>query len=187
VTVDDSMPYPYHRGNYYPLMPIPAVPEHCISVDAGPLRLVVESRELTNDILRAELPPDDAIFPDEVTFDDFGASLHVCGAGDGLEYLRFDCFEHEPHYHYIDNNAQGNTICRIDEVAEGDPIEWTISRLRLRLPEMLDLAGATELAQQTRARLSEVLAAIDEVNDLLERAQVRARAARATVPDDARP
>jgi len=26
-------------------------------------------------------------------YDDFGASLHVLGAADGLEYLRFDCFE----------------------------------------------------------------------------------------------
>ena len=29
-----------------------------------------------------------------------------------------------------------------DEVAEGDPTAWCLSRLRERLPEMLELAGA---------------------------------------------
>ena len=64
--------------------------------------------------------------------------MHVCDASDGVEHLRFDCFENEPHYHYINTVEQGNLICRIDEIAEGDPVEWTVGRLRERLPEMLD-------------------------------------------------
>ena len=61
------------------------------------------------------------------TFDDHGASLHVFGAEDGLEHLRFDCFEQEPHYHYIDQAEVGNTVVRIDELAVGDPIEFTLA------------------------------------------------------------
>jgi hypothetical protein len=172
--VDQAAPYPYQRGNFYTSLPIPAVPEHCIGVDAGPLRLVVESRELTNEILLTQLPPGSVEIPDDVSFDDFGASLHVCGAEDGLEHLRFDCFEHEPHYHYIQHAVGGNTICRIDEVAEGDPTEWTVGRLRSRLPEMLELCGLQKLAEDTRAHMPEVLAAVDEVVALLQQAQVRA-------------
>jgi hypothetical protein len=163
-------PYPYQRGNYYDILPIPAIAEHCIGVDAGPLRLVVESRELTNEILNTQLPPGSVHIEEGVSFDDFGASLHVCDAA-GLEYLRFDCFENEPHYHYINNAAGGNLICRIDEVAEGDPIEWTLGRLRDRLPEMLDSCGNGDLAEAARADRPAILAAVDQVGALLEQAR----------------
>jgi hypothetical protein len=39
---------------------------------------------------------------DAAQLDDFGASLHVVGTADGHEHLRFDCFEHSPHYHERD-------------------------------------------------------------------------------------
>ena len=64
----------------------------------------------------------------DVAFDDFGATLHVCGSADGLEHLRFDCFENEPHYHYIDQGAVTNTVVRIDELAVGDPVEFSLLR-----------------------------------------------------------
>lgn len=163
------MESPYARGKYFETMPIPRVAEHCVGVDAGPLRFEVESRDLTNDILRAEFAPG-TVNVDGLEFDDFGASLHVCGP-DGLEHLRFDCFEHEPHYHYIDHARGGNLICRIDEVAEGDPIDWTLGRLRHRLPEMLESCGLTSLAEATRADLPAVLGALDQVAELLGRAR----------------
>ena len=34
-------------------------------------------------------------------FSDEGVSIHVCGTDDGHEYVRFDVFDDEPHYHYI--------------------------------------------------------------------------------------
>ena len=80
----DSEPYPYQLGNFYSSMPIPAIVEHCINVDAGALRFVVESRELTNEILLTQLPEGSVTIPEDITYDDFGASLHVCGAEDGL-------------------------------------------------------------------------------------------------------
>ena len=169
----DRQDSPYRRGNLYTAMPIPMVPEMCIPVDAGPVRLVVESRQLTNAIL-ADTYRDQEIPEAHVEFDDHGPTLHVCGASDGLEHLRFDCFENEPHYHYVRNADGGNLICRIDEHAEGDPIDWTIGRLRDRLPEMLEFAGVPELATQTRARSSEVLSAVSQVAELLNRARARA-------------
>ena len=95
----DRQESPYRRGNRYDRLPIPMITEHCIPVDAGAVQLVVESRVLTNEIIQDTFAG--AVAAD-VAFDDFGATLHVCGSADGLEHLRFDCFENEPHYHYID-------------------------------------------------------------------------------------
>ena len=169
--------HPYQRGIYYNTMPIPPVAEHCIPVEAGPVTFVVESRLLTNDILRTQ-HPGGSLDLTATVYDDFGATVHVCDDSDGTEHLRFDCFEKEPHYHYIKNKEQGNLICRIDEVAEGDPIEWTLGRLRDRLPEMLDLAGAHSLARAARDQSHHIAPAVDRVDELLRRAQVEAAAMR---------
>jgi hypothetical protein len=164
--------HPYQRGISFTIMPIPPVPEHCVPVEAGPATFVVESRLLTNKVLGAL--PDTPVDAGGTVYDDFGASVHVCDSADSAEYLRFDCFDSEPHYHYI-NPAKGeNLICRIDEVAEGDPIAWTVGRLRDRLPEMLELAGAPQLAGTVREHPDQVAAAITEVADLLRQAQVTA-------------
>ncbi|HXA32279.1 MAG TPA: hypothetical protein VNV87_08475 [Acidimicrobiales bacterium] len=166
----------YQRGISFDIMPIAPVPEHCVAVEAGPATFVVESRLLTDAVLRA-LPPG-SVDASGTVYDDYGATVHVCDGADDVEYLRFDCFESEPHYHYI-NSARGeNLICRIDEVAEGDPIEWTVGRLRDRLPEMLDLAGGHQLAGAVRAAQDDISSAIDRVAELLRRAQVKAAALR---------
>ena len=179
----DSEPYPYQLGNYYGGMPIPKVPEHCVGVDAGPLRFEVESRELTNEILRGHMEAGNKVIED-VTFDDYGPSLHVCGAQDGLEHLRFDCFVKEPHYHYVRHAEGGNLICRIDDIAEGDPIDWTLGRLRHRLPEMLAFAGMGELGEAARHRWSEVAPAIDRVAELLQQSRQMSESQRAVVVGD---
>jgi hypothetical protein len=171
--------HPYQRGISFAIMPIPPVPEHCVPLEAGPVTFVVESRLLTNEVLRTL--PETAVDASGTVYDDFGASVHVCDSADSVEYLRFDCFDSEPHYHYI-NPAEGeNLICRIDEVAEGDPIAWTVGRLRDRLPEMLDLAGARHLAGAVREHPDQVAAAITRVADLLRQAQVTAADMKAAV------
>ena len=98
--MSDALPYPYNLGMEFPVMPMEPVAAHCLSVPAGPVTLVVEARDLAIDRRYSEYGDDGPIEPDE-TFDDFGASLHVNGAADGVERLRFDCFDKEPHYHYI--------------------------------------------------------------------------------------
>jgi hypothetical protein len=166
--------HPYQRGISFDIMPIPPVDEHCVPVEAGPATFVVESRLLTNEVLRSL--PETSVDVNGTVYDDFGATVHVCDAADSVEYLRFDCFESEPHYHYI-NPAKGeNLICRIDEVAEGDPIAWTVGRLRDRLPEMLELAGAGQLSGTVREHQDQVAPAIERVADLLRQAQTTAAA-----------
>src|SRR6476469_1232930 len=166
----DRQESPYRRGTRYDQLPIPMVTEHCIPVDAGAVQLVVESRRLTNEIL------DDtyhgALHAD-VAFDDFGATLHVCGTADGLEYLRFDCFENEPHYHYIEPAAGANTVVRIDELAVGDPIDFSLACVADHLPDMLRKCGGEGLATGIEGEPDKVRAAVDQVRALMTKARQR--------------
>jgi len=128
----------------------------------------VESRRLTNEILDDTYQG--AVEPG-IPFDDFGATLHVCGTADGLEYLRFDCFEHEPHYHYIEPAAGANTVVRIDELAVGDPIEFSLACVEHHLPGMLRNCGAATLADEVAGGPGQVVAAVATVRELMTKAR----------------
>jgi hypothetical protein len=164
----DRQESPYRRGNRYDRLPIPMITAHCIPVDAGAVQLVVESRVLTNDIIQDTF--EGAVAAD-VPFDDFGATLHVCGTADGLEHLRFDCFEHEPHYHYLDQGAVTNTVVRIDELAVGDPVEFSLACVEHHLPDMLRHCGVGDLADEVAGRPERVGAAVAEVRALMVKAR----------------
>jgi hypothetical protein len=163
----DRQESPYRRGNRYDRLPIPLVTEHCIAVDGGAVQLFVESRRLTNEIIAAAVH--DGVEP-EMAFDDFGATLHVCGTADGLEHLRFDCFEKEPHYHYIEQAKAANTVVRIDELAVGDPVEFSLACVEHHLPDMLRHCGVANLADEVGGRPDQVSAAIAEVRELMRKA-----------------
>jgi hypothetical protein len=179
----------YSLGVEHEAMPAPLIAEHCTEVAAGPVRFVVEGRFLADDM--AELKLGGAADDPNHAFilNDGGGSVHVFGVTDAVEHLRFDCFETHPHYHYIDNRRQRNVIVRIDEIALGDPITWTIERLHRRLPEMLECAGAHSLAEAVRSQTSIVTAAVELVEQLLERARAAelARRQRHDVPAGAPP
>lgn len=159
----------YRLGREYSVMPIPMNPANCVDVEAGPVTFVVEARQLRpEDVIdhAAGLGKLDAI--DDVSgVDDSGISVHVVDPATGDEHLRFDCFEHEPHYHYIQNDAGSNTVVRLDDVAEGDPHAWMLRTLRRRLPEMLAHAGPSELADRVRSAEDAVGRGIDDVERLL--------------------
>ena len=59
--------------------------------------------------------------------------------GKATPLLRFNCFDVERSYIYAPEGK--NRICRIDPIADGNPIGWTMRQLRDRLPQMLDAAG----------------------------------------------
>jgi hypothetical protein len=134
----------------YDLMPIPPVEEHTEYVDAGAVRFGIEYRLLDDAIAAANASEtasggDSA---DTATFDDRGVSIHVFGVDrdEVLEYLRFDCFDEDPHYHYVSWKERSNEMLHIDPVADGDPLRWALERLRTRLPQMLERAGAGHIA-----------------------------------------
>lgn len=176
----DATLEPYQLGLSFRSQMIPPVPERCISLPAGPLRFVVEARHLDDRAVSGTLS-DGSVGQDEKIFDDYGPTLHVYGTDDGIEHVRFDCFANKPHYHYVQEGGAVNIVCRIDQHAEGDVIEWTIGRLRGRLPEMLEHCGLPGLAEQVRAQGVEIRAAIDQVAEMLREAGRRATAERAAV------
>jgi len=165
----DRQESPYRRGNRYAQLPIPMVTEHCIPVDAGAVKLVVESRKLTNEIIEGAFHE---VVDGEILFDDFGATLHVCGTADGLEHLRFDCFENEPHYHYIEQANGANTVVRIDELAVGDPIDFSLGCIEHHLPDMLRHCGAGGLADEVADQPDRLNTAVAEVRELMRKARL---------------
>jgi hypothetical protein len=163
----------------YDLMPIPPVAAQTEYFDAGVVRFGVEYR-LLNDAIAAASAVEAASGGDsaggsEGSFEDRGVSLHVFGSSDGsdgaepLEYLRFDCFDEDPHYHYVSWKHRSNEMLHIDPVADGDPLTWALERIRTRLPQMLERAGAPELAARVDLRLVE--AALPKISEAAWRAR----------------
>ncbi|HUJ65614.1 MAG TPA: hypothetical protein VLX59_08770 [Acidimicrobiales bacterium] len=178
-------------GHHHPFPPEPIIDADTRYVDAGAVRIGVESRRIDGlaDRLRATYTgtPFEAVFeewrqnraaaPDRPPTETAGmaalgggVSLHVIGVDDGHEYLRFDCLDGVPHYHYLRPWTQpedcDNHAVDWDEVAHGPMLPWALSTLRTRVPEMLIEAGGAEVA----ARLDPVAlrAAVDRVEALVE-------------------
>ncbi len=85
---------------------------------------------------------------------DQGVSVAVAAdvAGRETTLLRFNCFDQEKSYIYGPENhdldglpagAAGGMgqLCRMDPIADGNPIGWTIKTLQKKLPKMLERAG----------------------------------------------
>jgi hypothetical protein len=140
----------------YDLMPIPAVAAQTEYFDAGAVTIGVEYRLLNDAIAAASaaVRADGADAAAVASFDDRGVSLHVYGVveGERVECLRFDCFAEDPHYHYVCWRTRSNEMLHIDPHADGDPLAWALERIRTRLPQMLERAGAAELAAAVDTR-----------------------------------
>lgn len=127
----------------YDKMPIPAIDNHTRYFEAGGLRVGIEYRVLDDIVTaraRQHLEQASGSETGKLTeLDDRGVSLHVYTQGpEGWrENLRFDCFEEDPHYHYVSWSERRNEVLYIDPVADGDPLAWALDRLRQRLLPML--------------------------------------------------
>jgi hypothetical protein len=100
---------------------------------------------------------------------DQGVSIAVAADVDGKEtaLLRFNCFDQEKSYVYGPENngpqAAGETsgdyasetladavkIYRMDPIADGNPIGWTVKTLANKLPKMIERAGYPQIAAAT--------------------------------------
>ena len=94
-------------------------------IDAGDLSFVLTYRDLMHDQ---------------------GVCIQVAANVDGkeVEVLRFDCFDHDPHYHY--GPQKKNERLHLDTTTSGNPIGWTLDQLRSHLPQMVRRAGYDRLA-----------------------------------------
>lgn len=172
-------------GKVYNIPPQPPAAENTRLLPAGALTFGVEYRDVDPESLAQTYAGNAAHLAEleerspEGGFADEGVSIHVSGTEDGHEYLRFDVFDAEPHYHYIhrtgpDEDAVNNVI-DFDAAALGDMLPWAIERLRTRLPEMLREAGGDHLVDQLDTGLIDQT--LIEVHDMAEQARATYRAA----------
>jgi hypothetical protein len=163
-------------GKVYGIPPQPPVEARTHRVPAGAITFGVEYRALDPESLRATYADNpryltelEARSPDG-GFTDEGVSIHVWGSDDGHEYLRFDVFADEPHYHYVHHTGPTgdivNNVVDFDVVAYGDMLPWVLERLRTRLPEMLVEAGGEPVAAAVDPDV--VAGAVDDVARLAE-------------------
>lgn len=120
-------------GQHHKFMLIPIMEEETTWFSAGPVRIGVESRAFGT--------PDGRVL-------ERGPSVHVLDATTNEEWLRFDCFDNEPHYHYILQAFQHNIVWGYDPAANGPMFDWTIQALEEQLSGMLRKAGADVLADK---------------------------------------
>jgi hypothetical protein len=158
-------------GHRYDGVPLPPVPEATTYIDIGVLTIGIEYRFLTDEIVEAgrEKEPRLAVGHPDAPLQEQGVSLHVCD-NDRVEYIRFDNFEGDPHYHYIVPGAY-NVSVPYDEVANGPFLDWALERLRVSMPDMLREAGAGELADRVDGAGME--SAMPEVTLLVKEARHR--------------
>ncbi len=132
----------------YNVPPIAPDPDNTTYIEGGGLRVGVEYRLLNDEELAANY---EGAAMDEVQagiqgdIEDSGVSLHVESVVDGKEYLRFDCFENGPHYHYIEPTGKSQTVVDYDSAALGEMLPWALGQLRERLFPMLKRAGGAAL------------------------------------------
>src|SRR5437763_5138545 len=95
---------------------------------------------------------------------DQGVAITVAAevAGKQTILLRFNCFDFEKSYIYGPENtelqvagpemlggAALTNLYRMDPIADGNPIGWTINTLGTKLPQMLERAGYPQIAAET--------------------------------------
>lgn len=163
----------FDRGvTKYDIMPIPPVEAQSELFPAGPVTIWVEYR-LLDDAIAAAHTVTEGYDGTIDTVEDRGVSLHVFGepapGAERIEYLRFDCFDEDPHYHYVSYANQTNEMVHLDPAAVGDPLEWAMDRIRTRLPQLLSRAGNPELG--ARIDVAEIEAALPKVAEAAYRAR----------------
>jgi 3-oxoacyl-(acyl-carrier-protein) synthase len=127
--------------------PLPAIPvdwDVTRMIPAGVLELGLEFRNLDEDAIRQAFP-DAQRDPDHPVESDSGFSIHVFEASTRVERLRFDCFHHDPHYHYL-GPGERNFSVAFDRAANGDMFQWTLGVLGAHVETMLAETGASDLS-----------------------------------------
>jgi hypothetical protein len=156
-------------GVVYKVQPEPLEPGACTSFEAGAVTFILEYRDVDPERLEkayADRPEDLA----EIRrlspvggFTDTGVSIHVLGSQDRHEYLRFDCFQDDPHYHYVRPTGGHNHWVPFDPIAGGDMFGFAMSCLRERLETMLVFAGGEAIAAAVdRKRVAPVVDALEK-------------------------
>jgi hypothetical protein len=144
----------YLRGNVASLVRIAGYSALAEQLDEGALSAALPTVEKAlRDSIPADMPGLEVSglrFAVEyrTTRTDCGPSLQILGDVEGkpVQLLRFDCFEHEPHFHY-DPEGKNNRIF-LNTTRVSDPIAWTIDYLRGNVTSLVRIAGYGRLADR---------------------------------------
>jgi hypothetical protein len=137
----------YLRGNVASLVRLAGYSELAEQLDEGVLTAALPTVEKA---LRDSIPTDRPglqasglhfAVDYRTTSNDRGPSLRIYGDIEGkpVQLLRFDCFEHEPHFHY-DPEGKNNRIF-LNTVRVSDPIAWSMDYLRGNVATLVRIAG----------------------------------------------
>jgi hypothetical protein len=158
-STDTQAPAYLQRGQTFTFMPIPMIERNAEWFDAGPVSFAVEVRVLAG-------------MDEAAGADAGGGTIHVFSPDHEEEWVRFDCFDDEPHYHYLDQRAKTNTVWTYDDAVNGPITPWALSALRRNLPAILRSAGADRLAEAVE-REGVDPGVFDQVEEALTRARDR--------------
>ncbi len=156
--------YIYHARAPHPIPPVEKQTEY---IAAGDVTFGVEYRLLDEAIGKANYGDgtmSDANQGREGPYDR-GVAVHVFDNKGGklTEWIKFDCFDEDPHIHYIDTSNGVNDLRGIDVVADGDPLSFALDRIKARLPQMLVEAGGADLAGRVdQSKIDEALPRVTE-------------------------
>jgi hypothetical protein len=151
--IDTTLPH----GKTFHFMPIPVNERHVEWFDAGPVSFAVETR-----VLGAAQGGMAA----------GGGSIHLFSGDRARELVRFDCFDSEPHYHYLNHSKHLNTVWCFDSAVNGPMPRWVLAALRENLSGMLRAAGEGELATRVEAEGFDV-SVLTRVGEAVATAQQR--------------
>jgi hypothetical protein len=148
---------------------IPPVLENVEYFDCSPLRFSVERRVLSPEIISAQYAAvhDGEKPPENWLKSDGGGSLHIeapFGDAQWTEHLRFDCFDDQPHYHYLCPSEGWHERYAYDEVANGRMISWVLETLSNNLTPMLTQCKAEKVVLDgiDRDRVTKILRQIEQ-------------------------
>jgi hypothetical protein len=170
-------------GAVYAIPVEPFSPEFSQFFEAGAITIALEYRNITPATVRASYK---AAYPGknfEELYDTLsqstlghegvaasGFSIHVLSTDDQHEYLRFDCFDQDAHYHYLPpsrtNEPVANRVVPLDVAANGDALSWALRALRYQLPAMLTMADGSALVRALNEKA--VTASVDEIERALK-------------------
>jgi hypothetical protein len=154
--IDTSLP----KGKPFGFMPIPVDERHVEWFDAGPVSFAVETRVLGEAVGGMVAG---------------GGSIHLFSGDRARELVRFDCFDSEPHYHYLNHREHVNTVWGFDSGVNGPMPDWVLWAVRHNLPGMLRSAGEQELAARVEAEGFDV-SVLTRVGEAVAEAQNRCAA-----------
>jgi hypothetical protein len=120
---------------------MPPLPNETHEFVAGNLTFGFERRDVESDNIPAAWEAAKG-----AVFKDGGQTIHVWDTNTRAEYLRFDCFRIDPHYHYNWPEKREYLVVPYDMFAHGDDmLAWTFRTLRERLASLLKNTGGAPI------------------------------------------